>query len=446
MYPDQRSRSAALFERARSVLPGGNSRHSIALAPYPIYAAEGEGCRLRDVDGAQYIDCIQNMSANIHGHRHPAILDAVATQLGKLVSTGLPTEVDIEFAELMTARVASVEKIRFANSGTEALMFAVRAARAFTGRQKVAKIEGGYHGSYDVLDVSNRPSPDAWGPPEAPVTVCESEGLGKGAVADTLVLPVNRPNETRAILERHGADLAAVVIDPLVSRMGFLSLTPEYLTLVRELTTRLGAVLIFDEVFSFRLGPQGAQGLVGVRPDLSAFGKIIGGGFPIGAVGGRAEVMEVFSHLPKGRPRVEHSGTFNANPVSMAAGLTAMKLLDHAAFAHLDALGEQLRGGLAAICAELGLPAQVQGRGSLFAMLPHQAAITDYRSFARALAASTFPGRWTDVHQHLINAGVLAIRPAAFTLCTPMTSDDIGAILEAARSALAATARGSLAA
>ena len=352
------------------------------------------------------------MSANVHGHRHPAILAAVEAQLSRLISAGMPTEVEIELAECLTARVPSVEKIRFANSGTEALMFAIRAARAFTGRRKLAKIEGGYHGAYDALDLSTRPPASAWGPAHAPATVIEGEGFTEGAVADTIVLPANRVEETRAILERHAGDLAAVVIDPLISRMGFLPLTSSYLEMVREVTAASGALLVFDEVFSFRLGLAGAQGEAGVVPDLSAFGKLIGGGFPIGAVGGRGDIMEVFNHRPRGRPRVEHSGTFNANPVSMAAGLAALKLLDAAALERLNGLGDMLRDGLRGILRELGLPGQVQGRGSLSSVLPHDKPLTDYRSFTQALATSGFPGRWPDVHARMINHGVLPVFPS----------------------------------
>ncbi|WP_374571306.1 aspartate aminotransferase family protein [Phenylobacterium sp.] len=436
MYPDEKSRSAALFARAQAVLPGGNSRHSLAFAPYPIYAAAGEGCMVTDVDGASYIDCINNMSANIHGHRHPAVMEAATRQMEKLVSVGLPTEAEVTLAELMVARVDSVESIRFANSGTEALMFAVRAARAFTGRDLVAKIEGGYHGSYDALDVSNKPPAGAWGELDAPATVRESAGLTAGSVADTLVLPVNRVEATRALIERHGDRLAAIVLDPLVSRMGFLPLTAAYLAMVREETARRGIVLIMDEVFSFRLGPQGAQGAVGVRPDLSTFGKIIGGGFPIGAVGGRADIMDVFNHLPKGKPRVEHSGTFNANPVSMAAGAAALKLLDEAAFARLERLGDQLRDGLRGILKELSMPGQAPGQGSLLALLLHDRPVSDYRSFVETMTTTGAAREMAAFHRAMVNRGVLPVFPAAFILSTAMSEAVVDRILTAARESL----------
>lgn len=436
MHPDPNSRSAALFARAQAVLPGGNTRHSLFTTPYPVYVQSGQGCEIVDVDGRRYIDCANNMSANIHGHRRPEIMEAVARQLERIVSVALPTEAEIALAELIVSRVASVEQIRFTNSGSEALMFAVRAARAFTGRPMIAKIEGGYHGAYDALDVSNHPTPDQWGDPDAPATVRESAGFTEGGVADTLVLPVNRVQASRALIRAHADRLAAVVIDPLVSRMGFLPLTSEFLTMVREETTREGALLIFDEVFSFRLGLEGAQGVVGIRPDLTTFGKIIGGGFPIGALGGRADVMAVFDRRRADGPKVEHSGTFNANPVSMAAGLAAMQLLDEAAFARLTALGDRLRGGLAAILKDLGLPGQAMGRGSLVSLLPHAAPFSDYRGFAAGMAASPLAPRLPEAYFGLVNIGVMPVFPSGYILSTAMDESTIDTILDRAGTAL----------
>ncbi len=435
MYLDLESRSARLFERAKAVLPGGNSRHSVAWAPHPIYAASGQGCYVTDIDGFVYIDAINNMSANIHGHRHPAIEAAVVEQLGRLVSVGLPTEKEIGLAEALSCRVPSVEQVRFTNSGTEALMFAVRAARAFTGRPMIAKIEGGYHGSYDALDLSNRPSPDAWGAADAPATVQEDEGFTSGAVVDTLILPVNRTDAARDLLKRHSNRLAAVVIDPVVSRMGFLPLNSDFLSMVRKTTEDLGALLIFDEVFSFRLGTAGAQGLFGITPDLTTFGKVIGGGFPIGAFGGRRDVMAVFDHS-RGRPRVEHSGTFNAHPVSMAAGLAALELLDDPAMARLNALGDRLRSGLRDHLASLELPGLVQGSGSLAALLPHARPFSDYRGFHTGLQDAALAPHLASFHRGMLARGVMPVWPGGFILSTPMTDETIDRILEAAFAAL----------
>lgn len=436
-YPSEHSASAALFKRARAVMPGGNSRHSIAFPPYPVYAVSGQGCTITDADGKTRIDCINNMSANIHGHRHPVIEEAVAAQQSKLVSLGLPTQVEIELAELMCARVPSVERIRFCNSGTEALMFAARAARAFTGRNKIAKIEGGYHGSYDGLDLSNKPGPAQWGDGDAPATVIEGAGITQNSADQTVILQANRVEATRAVIERHGDDLAAVFIDPLVSRMGFLPLDQAYLEMIREETAKRGIVLIFDEVFSFRLGRAGAQGAFGVTPDLSTFGKIIGGGYPIGAFGGRADVMDVFNHLRDGGPVVQHSGTFFANPISMAAGHAALILLDDATFDHLAQLGDALRDGLRALIQELGIAGQVMGQGSLVAFMPHAAPYKDYRAFATGMG----PDAAALGHQFhtMLENGVLPVFPRGFILSSPMTMDTIDHILAATKTAVKST-------
>lgn len=430
MYPDQSSQSAALFERAQAVLPGGNSRHSIAFPPYPVYAVEGEGCHLKDADGNRYIDCINNMSANIHGHRHLAVMEAALRQQEKLVSVGLPTETEITLAELLTQRVPSVDTVRFCNSGTEALMFAARAARAYTGREMIAKIEGGYHGSYDSLDLSNKPTPDVWGDGDRPATVIEDKGITQAIADKTLVLPVNRVEATRALIREHAGSLAAIFVDPLVSRMGFLPLTADYLAMITEEARNHGILIVMDEVFSFRLGPAGAQGRFGVTPDLSTFGKIIGGGYPIGALGGRRDVMDVFNHLPEGKPRVSHSGTFFANPVSMAAGTAALELLDEKMFRHLERIGDLLRDGLKALSEKLNVQGQVMGMGSLVAFMPHAEPYSDYRGFAEGAASA---GGAAVMHfQGLLNRGVLPVFPRGFILSTPMSEDTIGQILDAA--------------
>lgn len=431
MFPDTKSRSAALFERAQTVLPGGNTRHSIAIAPYPIYAQRGDGCEVVDADGNVFIDCINNMSANIHGHRHPHIMERVNKQVSQLISAGMPTESEVELAEALCARVPSVETIRFCNSGTEALMFAARAARAFTGSSMIAKIEGGYHGSYDGLDLSNKPSPDQWGPDNRPATVRESEGVPLSSAKDTLILPVNNVEAARSLIREHADQLAAVFLDPLVSKLGFLPLSEAFLTMVREETRAVGALLVVDEVFSFRLGRAGAQGVFQVEPDLSTFGKIIGGGFPIGALGGRREIMEVFNHLRTGSPRVEHSGTFFANPVSMSAGVAALELLDDAMFEHLERLGESLRSGLRDILKELDIQGMVTGRASLVALLPHTRPFHDYRTFIHGFREDN--GMMAAAFRAMINSGVLPVYPRGFILSSPMNAQTIEKILDAVR-------------
>ncbi len=431
-YPDDASRSASLYRRGQRVMPGGNSRHSVILAPYPLYADHGAGCRVTDVEGVERIDFINNWSSLIHGHRHPVVMAAIDAQLSKIMAVGMPTAVEIELAECLVERVPGIEKLRFSNSGSEGVLMAIRAARAFTGRTRIAKVEGAYHGNPDVVEVSVAPHARDYGSAHAPRSVAATGGIPPSVLEETLVLPFNDPQSSEALIREHGDELAAVVVDPVVSRMGFIEATPEYLGMLRSLTTELDILLIYDEVFSFRLGYHGIQGEVGVIPDLTALGKIIGGGLPVGATGGRADVMAVFDQTE--RPlRVEHGGTYNGNPLTMAAGLAGMELLTPAAFSRLEMLGDRLRDGLRGILDELGVPGQVTGRGSLCSLALFDHPLRNYRDVVpddkarRAMAG---------LHCYLLNHGVQIAPSGMFILSTVMTEAEIDYALEQVRNGL----------
>lgn len=432
MYPDLESTSASLFERGRRVMPGGNSRVGVMFEPYPLYAAHGKGCRVTDVDGVERIDLINNWSSLIHGHSNPEVLEAIAAQSQRLLAVGAPTEVEIELAELLTARVPGVDTIRFSNSGSEGVLFALRAAKAFTGRPKIAKVEGAYHGNADSIEVSVAPSPKEWGDAEQPATVAATEGITEGVLQDSIVLPFNDVEATRRIIEAHAHELAGVVIDPVVSRMGFVQATPEYLTMVREVTAAHDILLIFDEVFSFRVGYHGAQGAVGVTPDLTALGKIIGGGLPVGATGGRRDVMEVFDQTRKPL-RVEHGGTYNANPMTMAAGLAAMRQMTPEAYDRLDALGERARDGLRAALHDTGLPGAVHGCNSMVALIFNDSPFSNYRELPlrRREAEMIYA-----LHRYLLDNGVQIIPHGLMLLSTAMTEQDIDEMVDACRAGM----------
>src|SRR4051794_16651715 len=344
MYPDSNSSSQKMYDRALASLPGGNTRTTVFMKPYPIYAARGEGCRVWDLDGNFYIDCINNFTSQIHGHAHPALIRAATAQLALGSAFGLPTESEVDLAELLVSRLPSVEQVRFANSGTEAVMMALKAARAHTGRPKIAKCEGAYHGSYDYAEVSLDPTPEAWGR-NAPVSVAYAKGTPENVLADVLTIPFNDTEAAVSLIREHGAELACVLVDPMPNRAGLVPADRAYLEALRKVTREVGALLIFDEVITFRLGYRGAQGLFDIEPDLTTLAKIIGGGFPVGAVCGAKEFMAVFDPRP-GKPALPHGGTFSANPVTMRAGIAAMELLDDATFARLDAIGEAARCGL----------------------------------------------------------------------------------------------------
>src|SRR5215831_914757 len=256
MYPDQNSKSKSLYDRAIISLPGGNTRTTVYIKPYPIYAARGAGCRVWDVDGNEFIDCINNFTSLIHGHANSSLVEAAARQLALGSAFGMPTESEIDLAELLAARLPSIDQVRFANSGTEAVMIALKAARAFTGRPKIAKCEGAYHGSYDYAEVSLDPTPAAWGG-NAPVSVAYAKGTPTNVLADVVTIPFNDIEGATSLIRAHGHELACVLVDPMPNRAGLVPADKAYLEALRDVTREIGALLVFDEVITFRLGFHG---------------------------------------------------------------------------------------------------------------------------------------------------------------------------------------------
>ena len=360
-----RPSSAALYERASQVVPNGASRAMLSHTPHPVYVRSGSGARIIDADGNELIDFNNNYTSLIHGHAHPAIAEAVMAQLGKGTAFGLPTEAEINLAELLCSRVPAFERIRFMNSGTEAVMHAIKAARGYTGRTKIAKCEGAYHGLYDYAEVSTGVTPETWGEASEPVSVPYAKGTPQSVLDDVVVIPFNETEVAERILEKHAKDLAAVLFDPVSSLIGLIPPHQSYLDMLQRFTRKHNVLLVFDEVVAFRRGQQGSQGYLGMTPDLTALGKIIGGGFAVGAVAGSAEVMGVFGH-DGGKPEVTQGGTFSANPVTMVAGEACMKLLTPEAFDRLNDLGEKARWNLRQAFQITGVEGQVTGEGSLF--------------------------------------------------------------------------------
>jgi glutamate-1-semialdehyde 2,1-aminomutase len=432
MYPDKQSKSAKLYERAVKVMPGGNSRHTVYFPPYPIYAARAEGARVWDVDGESRLDFINNYSSLIHGHNHPRIVEAIVKQAHRLLSISLPTEEEVQLAEIVTARLPGVESIRFGNSGTEGVLLALKAARAFTGKSKIARIEGAYHGSAETVGVSMAPTPDKWGDPDEPVSL-PGVGIGPGAAADTVVLPMNQVEASRKILRKHARDLAGVILDPLVKNLGYKPATKEFVQMLREETKACGALLIFDEVYSLRLGFHGAQGALGINPDLTALGKIIGGGLPVGAVGGARDIMDAVFDPRAGRPKMNHGGTFNANPMTMAAGLVAMEMFDQAAFDRLSMLGEKLRKGLREALAITRSPGTVGGATSMVSFFHMDAQVETYRDVVSSMRGNAQAGaRAEQFFRFMLNNGILMGAPGFFVLSTAITDEDIDFVLDKA--------------
>jgi glutamate-1-semialdehyde 2,1-aminomutase len=419
LFSDAGSQSARLFSRASRVIPGGTSKANFHVKPHPFYLASGQGCRVTDVDGVERLDAINNFTALIHGHAFPPVVAAVTRQVARGTAFAASTPEEVALAELLTGRVPGLDRIRFGNSGTEAIMMAIKAARSYTGRDRVAKFEGAYHGYYDDVQVSYGSRPDEWGPDDAPASVPSSGGVPKHRVLETLVLPWNDRDACERLITAHRAELAAVLVDPLANRMGFIPPAEGFLAFLRQLTRAHGILLIFDEVISFRVSYRGAQGRYGGEPDLTAFGKIIGGGFPIGATGGRAEVMEVFDPGTRG-PRIASGGTFSANPISMTAGLATMQAMDEPAFARLEALGTLCRQRVADVFRQRGIPGQATGDGSLFRLLLTDRPLKNYRDVdqgtERAMEA---------LFGALFEAGVFVHTSGLGCLTTPMAEGEV---------------------
>jgi glutamate-1-semialdehyde 2,1-aminomutase len=432
MFPDNLSKSARLYERACKVMPGGNSRSSLFWPPYQLYAEKGSGSHVVDIDGAERIDFHYNFTVLIHGHSHPEIVRRVREQVGRLTCVSYATESEVLLAELLCSRIPSAERIRFTNSGTEACMNALKAARGYTGRSKFAKCEGAYHGTLDVFEVSIAPSPENWGDRQKPASIPASKGTPKGTAAEVVIIPFNDTEAAECILNEHAKDLAAVFLDLMPLRVGLIPARPDFLKMIRDFTRRNGTVLIVDEVISFRLDYRGAQSLFGIDPDLTTLGKFIGGGFPVGAIAGKEEVMKVFDPRGKG-PEVWHGGTFNANPVTMTAGLASMELLTEESFQKLGRLGEAARERVREVFRIADVPWQVSGMGSLFRIHPSNRELRDYRSYYQD-ADEKRKIEWLMVY--LLNHGILMNRVGVGALSTATEKNEIEQFSDAMLSGL----------
>ena len=381
-YVERCGRSKALFEQAHRSMPGGNTRTGVHFSPFPMYLERGEGAFVHDVDGNVLLDFMNNNTALILGHSHPVVVEAVREQASRGTGFNRPTELEVEMAEVLCGRVPSLEQVRFCNSGTEAIICALRAAKAHTGRSKIAKFEGAYHGSGEYAQISHMPPlGPALGPADRPRSVPSSPGVSKAMIGDVVVLPFNDSIACEAIIDRHAEELAALIVDPISTGAGFTLPRDGFLGQLRALTEDAGIMLVFDEVISLRVRPGGAQEYYDVRPDLTCMGKIIAGGLPGGAFGGHADIMAHFD--PQATPRILQAGTFNANPLTMAAGMATLRLCDGDALRHMEALTRKLESGLNRAFREQGIEARCTSIGSLFRIhfLPERP--KNYREAAR---------------------------------------------------------------
>jgi glutamate-1-semialdehyde 2,1-aminomutase len=423
-YQAKTPRSRQLFEEALRVMPGGNSRTTTFFDPYPFYITRGEGARIWDADGVERLDFNGNYTSLILGHANPAVVKAIQDTAVHGMSFPGPSEHEIRLAEILTGRIPGMEVVRFANSGTEATMHAVRVARAFTGRAKIAKFEGAYHGTHDWVLVSVAPDPATAGSRKRPKSVAWSAGVPPMVLKHVVALPWNDAEACAKILEKQGSDIAALLIDPMLANAGMISVREGFLEKLREVTARLGILLIFDEVISFRVGRGGAQERFGIRPDLTTLGKIIGGGLAVGAFGGRADVMNYYDPR-NGKGRINHGGTFNANPLTMAGGVATMEQLTPEAYLRLEALGERLRDGVRRLLRKKGYAGQITGLGSLFWLHHTKKKLSDYRS-----ARPDDPEAATRTFMGLVNEGVLVSQRGLGACSLAMTDADVDRFVE----------------
>ena len=421
LYPNPDSTSAALYAQAQRVLTEGGSRSTIRIAPYSIYVRSAQGKYVTDVDGNRLFDFNNNYTSMIHGHAHPHVMAAAIEQIHRGTGYSFASEAELALAELLCDRSANFDKMRFMNSGTEAVMKAIKAARAYTDRPKIAKCENAYHGSYDVAEVSLGVPPTDLAVGD-PASQRYARGTPQGVLDAVVVIPPDNTDAARRILEEHSHELAGVLVDPIGLGQGRFPLPDDFLPMIQAFCADSGAVFIADEVVAYRAGPGGAQVDKGIRPDITALGKIIGGGFPIGAVAGRAEVMSVFE-AGDGKARLPHGGTYNANPVSMAAGFAAMELMTDDAFDRLNRIGEAFRQGCRDVLAATDADGDVQGQYSLFALSLREPVLAD-------TAARGVTYRSTGMHQYMVQHGYWMSPGMAGVCSTVMDESDVAPFCE----------------
>lgn len=416
-----------LYAQACKVLPGGISRNVIFRKPHPYYVSEASGAYVTDIHGVKRVDFANNIASLIHGHAHPKIVEAVCEQIRKGTAYTLGTEVEIEHARLLCNRVPGFDKIRFVNSGTEAVMAMIKTARAFTGKSKIAKAEGGYHGSFDTAEVSQSSSPATWGNIDHPNSVPHVKGTPQSVLDNVVIYPYNDVERTINILNEHAGEIACVLIDPVPHRIGMVQASEAFVEALYNWTRKNDALLCFDEVICFRVAYDGAQSSYKVKPDLTSLGKIIGGGFPVGAFAGRQDIMNILD--PGGSDfRFALSGTFSANPVSMIAGKVAMEMFDREAVENINNVSQTAVSQIYEAGKLAGIPLSITGKGSMFKVHFRETPPVTYRDCYEDAGVKSIMNRFLD---NMYKEGVIMINSCSSVVSTVITQKEIDMLSEA---------------
>ena len=417
-YSNKTPSSSKAYTEAKKYMTGGETRSIVFFNPYPLTIDYGKGAYLYDLDGNKYIDFLNNYTSMIHGHANPNILEAAHKAIDKGVCYGSAIGEQVELAKMLCERVPSFERVRFCNSGTEAVLFAIRAANAYTGKSAIIKMEGCFHGSIDLVEHSiapKLPHPEGDAPYQAYPDVM---GISENVTKDVYIAQFNNADSVEDILKEHADKISAIILEPVMGQTGAIAAKKEFIVRLRELADTYKVVLIFDEIQCLRVSYHGAQGMYKVTPDMTTVGKWIGGGYPIAAFGGKKEIMDVYN--PQRPEYIAQSGTFNGNKLGMAAGIVSMRLLSEEAVDYINGLAEELCSGITGSIKKYNLPVSVACAGSLMHIHFTKNVPTDY--------AST-KNKYSDynklLHIMLLEKGIFAAPRGSMNISTVMTHEDI---------------------
>ena len=428
-YAKRTLKSGEAYQIAKKYMTGGETRTIVFFPPHPLTIDYGKDAYIYDIDGNRYIDFLNNYTSMIHGHAHPEIVNKSIEIIDKGTCYGSAIEDQIELSNMLCERVPSFERIRFCNSGTEAVLFAIRAARAYTKKTGIIKMEGGFHGSCDLVQHSISPNLSLKDNENPWKGYADCLGVPEDVTKDVYVAPFNNADVVYDILKANSDKIAAIIVEPALGQTGAIPPHPGYLKRLRELADQFKVVLIFDEVQSFRIGYKGVQGLEGVTPDISTVGKFVGGGYPMAVFGGKKEIMSIYD--PNENVHIAHSGTFNGNKLAMATGVVSLNLLDEKTIERINEYAKILKDGIDSIIKSLEIPVSVAIVGSLLHIHFTKEVPTDYAS-----TVNTYNDYKKVMHMELLNRGIFIAPRGSINISTVMTIDDISFAINAFKEVL----------